>query len=124
MAAWSINVHVSHQFTVQRAVSDLCVTCVGIATFYMTYLKGTVHHANDVVKLLVVHYGAVLLHVKTQFFSQTLASCLAFQCSQCSRKRLQRERWTKRVFKKEKIPLNKVTDLTREQRIYRLIRGS
>ncbi len=31
----------------------------------MTYLEGTVHHTNDVVKLLVVQYGAVLLNVKT-----------------------------------------------------------
>lgn len=59
----------------------------------MTYLEGAVHHTNDVVKLLVVHYGAVLLNVKTQFLSQTLASCFAFQCAQCSWQRLSREKY-------------------------------
>lgn len=64
------------------------VTCTDITIRYVTYLEGTVHHANDVVKLLVVQYGTVLLNMKTQFLSQTLASCLAFQCAQCSRQRL------------------------------------
>lgn len=54
----------------------------------ITYLQGTVHHANDVVKLLVVQYGTVLLDMKTQLLSQTLASCLAFKCAQCSWQRL------------------------------------
>lgn len=48
-----------HQFPVlmQQKGSE---TCVGV-----TYLKGTIHHTNDVIKLLVVQYGAVLLNVKT-----------------------------------------------------------
>lgn len=60
----------------------------GITIFPVTYLEGTVHHADCVVKLLVVQYGAVLLDVKTQFLGQTLASCLALQRSQRSWQRL------------------------------------
>lgn len=48
------------------------------ATHYVTHLEGTVHHSNDVVKLLVVHYDAVLLDVETQLISETLPSCFAF----------------------------------------------
>lgn len=89
------------------------VTCVGMTFCCVTHLEGTVHHTNGVIKLLVVQYGAVLLNVKTQFLSQTLASCLAFQCAQCSRQRLLGDGWTKRVLEKRNTS-NKVTDLTRE----------
>lgn len=64
-----------------------------------TYLEGAVHHTDDVVKLLVVHYGAVLLNVKTQFLRQTLASRFAFQCAQSCWQRLSRERRTMKIKK-------------------------
>lgn len=53
------------------------------AAHYVTHLEGTVHHSNDVVKLLVVHYDTVLLDVETQFLSETLPSCFTLQCTQC-----------------------------------------
>lgn len=58
----------------------------------VNYLEGTIHHPNDVVKLLVVQYGTILLDVKTQFLSQTLTSCFAFQGTQCSWQSLLTER--------------------------------
>lgn len=54
----------------------------------VNYLQSTVHHADDVVKLLVVQYGSVLLDVETELLSQTLASCFAFQGSKSRRKSL------------------------------------
>lgn len=54
----------------------------------MTHLQGTIHHTNDVVELLMVQYGTVLLDMKTEFLSETLASCFTFQCAQCSWQRL------------------------------------
>lgn len=80
------------------------VTCVVMTVCYVAYLEDTVDHTNDVVELLVVHYGAVLLDMKTQFLCQTLTSCLAFQCAQCSWQRLSGRRET------EEVLLNKVTD--------------
>lgn len=77
MAAMSIIVYCTD--AVKRYFSDVCS---------MTYLECTVHHTNYVVKLLVVHDCTVLLNMKTQFLSKTLASCLAFQCAQCSWQRL------------------------------------
>lgn len=60
------------------------------AAFHATHLEGTVHHPNDVVKLLVVHDDAVLLDVETQLLSETLPSRLTLQCTQCGRQRLWR----------------------------------
>lgn len=87
----------------------MSVTCADMAICSATYLEGAVHHTNDVVKLLVVQYGTVLLNMKTQFVSQTLASCFAFQCTQCSWQRLTREGRAKR----KNIPLIKVKELQR-----------
>lgn len=58
---------------------------------YMTYLEGTIHHTNDVVKLLVIHYDTVLLNMNAQFLSEALVSCFAFQGSQCSWQSLSRQ---------------------------------
>lgn len=67
---------------------------------YVTYLQGTIHHTNDVVELLMVQYGTVLLDMKTEFLSETLASCFTFQCAQCSWQRLpERGRQIKTEFK-------------------------
>lgn len=72
MAVFSLTIHVSFQFLYRCSKKKVS----GIS--YVTYLEGTIHHTNDVVKLLVVHYSTILLNVETQFFSQTLASCFAF----------------------------------------------
>lgn len=58
----------------------------------VTHLEGTVHHSNDVVKLLVVHYDAVPLDVETQLLGETLPSRFTLQRTQGRRQRLWRGR--------------------------------
>lgn len=67
----------------------------------MTHLQGAVHHANDVVELLVIQYGPVLLHMQTQLLSQTLASGFALQGPKCSRQGLLAGGWREGVTLKQ-----------------------
>lgn len=63
-------------FVINIKMQESVPTC---CTGAMTHLEGTVHHSNDVVELLVVHYDAVLLDVETQLFGETLSSRFALQ---------------------------------------------
>lgn len=78
------------------AALQFCTRGTLVYNMDFSYLKGTVHHTDNIVELLVVQYGAILLNVETQLLSQTLAGCLAFQCTQCSWQCLLDERKTKR----------------------------
>lgn len=57
-----------------------------------THLQGTVDHADDVVELLMVQYGAVLLDVETELVGETLASGFAFERAEGSWQRLPKRR--------------------------------
>lgn len=46
-----------------------------------THLEGAVDHADDVVELLMVQYGAVLLNVEAELIGETLASRFTFECA-------------------------------------------
>lgn len=54
----------------------------------MTHLEGAINHANDVVELLMVQYGAVLLNMKTELVCETLASRFTLERAESSWQRL------------------------------------
>lgn len=53
-----------------------------------THLEGAVDHADDVVELLMVQYGAVLLNVEAELVGEALASRFAFERAESSWQRL------------------------------------
>lgn len=53
-----------------------------------SHLKGAVHHAHDVVELLVVQDGPVELHVQAELLGQTLSGRFALQGTQGRRESL------------------------------------
>lgn len=55
-----------------------------------THLEGTVDHADDVVELLMVQYGAVLLDVEAELVGETLACRFTLECAQGGWQRLPR----------------------------------